>query len=168
MYKLSYKGESMSGGHFDYQDQHMNYVIDILIKDIKTDGQIDKWGDKHGFENPKAKLYAKQMVRRLKKLEKALHSYDWYKSDDTDEEFFIQEYENIYAKQIKDISQEEDSPTLLAPCPICGGIVDLLNVGEDYFVSCDTCHLEYAGDETESGVIAGWNKRVNNTNHKGE
>ena len=87
----------MSGGAFDYRDNELNYLQDLVAKEI---GYIEYCANDSEYEyNPKTLEYMKAIARDLGKLAKAMHSLDWFVSGDTSEEKFISDYENLYMEK---------------------------------------------------------------------
>ena len=105
----------MSGGHFDYEDQKLNYCIDQLKKDLRKAKKAVKPDDEYTYyfhyDNEQTFKIVKQMIKRAKKLRKALHEYDWFISGDTDEEFFLEKYKEIYKNKNKKTDGEAHYPT---------------------------------------------------------
>lgn len=156
----------MSGGHFDYQDgMHLEYILDILRKDIAKDGQTDEYGSTHGFNDYKAKLYTKRLISKLSKLQAVLHAYDWYKSADTDEVTFINKYEKIYPKEVN-YGKEEP----LELCPFCLkrdelhieselANPDKSNSDRHWHVECWRCNCDGPVGSTKEEAKRLWNSR---------
>jgi thymidylate synthase len=93
----------MSGKHFDYEDQRLNYCIEQLKKDLKRDKKrmTDEYGGSYQFEHKETRKVAKQLIKKVKKVRQALHEYDWFVSGDTNEEFFLEKYKETYHKKDK-------------------------------------------------------------------
>lgn len=62
MYGLKYKGEDMSGGHFDYAQFRFNDISDELEHLIlsNNDHTIDKYGDRTG------RFYSEETIEKFK------------------------------------------------------------------------------------------------------
>lgn len=86
----------MSGGAFDYRDNALFDVRDMVAREI---GYLE-YGGESWTEPTKAKTlyYMKNICHDLSKLGQALHALDWYLSGDTCEETFIEKYEELYNK----------------------------------------------------------------------
>jgi hypothetical protein len=91
----------MSGGHFNYEDSQLLGFADQLEQDIKFNDV--KFVDTihadspFGYQlQPETLEYVKLMVKDLRKLGKLLHEYDWFVSDDTSEERFLDEARALY------------------------------------------------------------------------
>lgn len=98
----------MSGGHFDYEDQRLTQCIDQLKKDlrkakkaVKPDSEYDTYY--FHYESKETFQFVKKLIKKAERLRKALHEYDWFVSGDTDEEFFLEKYKEIYQKKDKKV-----------------------------------------------------------------
>lgn len=88
----------MSGGIFDYRDNVLFDLKDMIAREIglyEYGGNNEDWRS----NNPKVIEYMKVICKDLGKLGNALHSLDWYLSGDTSEEEFISDYENLYMEK---------------------------------------------------------------------
>lgn len=85
----------MSGGAFDYRDNTIFDLKDMLAREIG----LYEYGCPDESYKPKdarTLTYMKLICEDLGKLGNILHSLDWYLSGDTGEEKFISDFENIY------------------------------------------------------------------------
>jgi hypothetical protein len=85
----------MSGGHFDYQESHLEYIAEQLEHDIEYndnsyDNPVIKEGSEHyGFElEPKTVKFMSTVVDQLRQLKIVLREYDLAISGDTCEKTF--------------------------------------------------------------------------------
>lgn len=88
----------MSGGAFDYKDNILFKLKDMIAREI---GYMEYGGNKENSnlpENPKVVEYMKYICNDLGKLGNVLHSLDWYLSGDTGEENFIKDFETFIIK----------------------------------------------------------------------
>lgn len=85
----------MSGGAFDYRDNVLFDLKDMVAREI---GLLEYGGNNEDWRsnNPKVIEYMKTICKDLGKLGNVLHSLDWYLSGDTSEEKFISDFENFY------------------------------------------------------------------------
>lgn len=83
----------MSGGYFEYKDFILGELADRIAPD--TDEQTEL-----------TEQYRRGIAQELRKLCKALHSYDWYISDDTSEEAFIEDMKRLGIKPVKRSKKE--------------------------------------------------------------
>ncbi len=104
----------MSGGHFDYQDQHaINDIIEILERDIKNNDvtykeklyEYDTWSctERHtyGYQwSPKTIEFIKNTIKNLRKIQTILHEYDYAVEGDSNIEDFEKNIENMKIKNI--------------------------------------------------------------------
>ena len=84
----------MSGGAFDYRDNVLFDLKDMVAREIG----LYEYGCADESYKPKDSrtlTYMKLICEELGKLGQALHSLDWYLSGDTSEEDFIKDYETI-------------------------------------------------------------------------
>jgi hypothetical protein len=84
----------MSGGAFDYRDNVLFDLKDMVAREIG----LYEYGCADESYKPKDSrtlTYMKLICEELGKLGQALHSLDWYLSGDTSEEDFIKDYEQI-------------------------------------------------------------------------
>lgn len=94
----------MSGGHFDYQDNRIEDMMDIIKHDIKYndvewnyDPETGESVDDYGFQHSKETIaILKKLLKDMKKVMDVLHAYDWYVSGDTCEETFLEEAKKYY------------------------------------------------------------------------
>lgn len=94
----------MSGGHFEYQDNRIEDMMDIIKHDIKYNDI--KWDynsetgesvEDYGFQHSKETIVIlKKLLKDMKKVMNVLHAYDWYVSGDTCEETFLKEANKYY------------------------------------------------------------------------
>ena len=85
----------MSGGAFDYKDNFLFDLKDMVAREIglhEYGGNNEDWRS----NNPKVVEYMKVICKDLGRLGNILHSLDWYLSGDTSEEKFITDFENVY------------------------------------------------------------------------
>ena len=85
----------MSGGAFDYKDNILFDLKDMVAREIG----LYEYGCADGSYKPKDSrtlTYMKLICKDLGKLGQILHSLDWYLSGDTSEEKFISDFENTY------------------------------------------------------------------------
>ena len=80
----------MSGGHFDYKDNRICDFIERIEDDIRLDDINDS-----PFKDEIIRV-AKLLIRDLHKVKDVLHSYDWFMSGDTGEEYFLNEAHKYY------------------------------------------------------------------------
>lgn len=85
----------MSGGAFDYKDNVLFDLKDMLAREI---GYYEYGGNGESYRevDPRAIQYMKAICKDLGKLGNILHSLDWYLSGDTGEDKFISDFENTY------------------------------------------------------------------------
>lgn len=85
----------MSGGAFDYRDNVLFDLKDMVAREI---GELEYGGNDEDWRSNNSKVieYMKTICKDLGKLGNVLHSLDWFLSGDTSEEKFISDYENIY------------------------------------------------------------------------
>ena len=84
----------MSGGAFDYRDNVLFDLKDMVAREIG----LYEYGCADESYKPKDSrtlTYMKLICEDLGKLAQVLHSLDWYLSGDTCEEEFIKDYEQI-------------------------------------------------------------------------
>ncbi len=84
----------MSGGAFDYRDNILFELKDMVAREIG----LYEYGCADESYKPKDSrtlTYMKLICEDLGKLGNVLHSLDWYLSGDTSEEEFIKDYEKI-------------------------------------------------------------------------
>lgn len=84
----------MSGGAFDYRDNVLFDLKDMVAREIG----LYEYGCADESYKPKDSrtlTYMKLICEELGKLGQVLHSLDWYLSGDTSEEDFIKDYEQI-------------------------------------------------------------------------
>ena len=84
----------MSGGAFDYRDNTLFDLKDMVAREIG----LYEYGCADESYKPKDSrtlTYMKLICEDLGKLGNVLHSLDWYLSGDTSEEEFIKDYEKI-------------------------------------------------------------------------
>lgn len=94
----------MSGGHFDYQDNRIDDMMDIIKHDIKYNdvewnynSETGESVDDYGFQHSKETIaILKKLLKDMKKVMNVLHAYDWYVSGDTCEETFLKEASKYY------------------------------------------------------------------------
>ena len=94
----------MSGGHFDYQDNRIDDMMDIIKHDIKYndvewhyDPETDQSTEDYGYQHSKETLdILKKLLKDMKKVMDVLHYYDWYVSGDTCEETFLEKASKYY------------------------------------------------------------------------
>ena len=81
----------MSGGHFDYQDNRIDDMMDIIKHDIKYNdvewsytSETGESVEDYGFQHSKETIVIlKRLLKDMKKVMDVLHAYDWYVSGDT-------------------------------------------------------------------------------------
>jgi thymidylate synthase len=100
---MSIGENKMSGGHFDYEDQRLTQCIDQLKKDLKRDKKrvTDEYGYCFLFEHKETRKIVKKLIKKVEQTKQALHEYAWFVSGDTNEEFFLEKYKEIYHKKDK-------------------------------------------------------------------
>lgn len=84
----------MSGGAFDYRDNVLFDLKDMVAREIG----LYEYGCADESYRPKdarTLTYMKLICEDLGKLGNILHSLDWYLSGDTGEDDFIKDYEKI-------------------------------------------------------------------------
>lgn len=84
----------MSGGAFDYRDNTLFDLKDMVAREIG----LYEYGCADESYKPKDSrtlTYMKLICEDLGKLGNVLHSLDWYLSGDTSEEDFIKDYEKV-------------------------------------------------------------------------
>ena len=84
----------MSGGAFDYRDNVLFDLKDMVAREIG----LYEYGCADESYKPKdarTLTYMKLICEDLGKLGNILHSLDWYLSGDTGEDDFIKDYEKI-------------------------------------------------------------------------
>lgn len=84
----------MSGGAFDYRDNVLFDLKDMVAREIG----LYEYGCADESYKPKDSrtlTYMKLICEDLGKLGQVLHSLDWYLSGDTGEDDFIRDYEKI-------------------------------------------------------------------------
>lgn len=94
----------MSGGHFDYQDNRIEDMMDIIKHDIKYNDvewnyntETGESVEDYGFQHSKETIaILKKLLKDMKKVMNVLHAYDWYVSGDTCEETFLKEADKYY------------------------------------------------------------------------
>ena len=94
----------MSGGHFEYQDNRIDDMIDIIKHDIKYNDvewnyncETGESVEDYGFQHSKETIaILKKLLKDMKKVMNVLHAYDWYVSGDTCEETFLKEAKKYY------------------------------------------------------------------------
>lgn len=91
----------MSGGHFDYAQYKIGYIVDEIEQLIYNNDSIEK--DEYGYE--KGKHYSteiielfKEAVITLKKAQIMAHRIDWLISGDDGEESFIERWKEDLSK----------------------------------------------------------------------
>lgn len=90
----------MSGGAFDYRDNVLTDLQDMLAREI---GFMEYGSNYTDYKyNEKTIRYMKTMARDLERLTKAMHSLDWFISGDTNEENFVSDYEKLYMERHDD------------------------------------------------------------------
>jgi hypothetical protein len=81
----------MSGGHFDYKQFDINYIVEEIENVIyhNEDETLDEWGNKKGnfFNNDTIEKF-KQAVIQLKKAQIMATRIDWLLSGDDGEDTF--------------------------------------------------------------------------------
>ena len=93
----------MSGGHFDYQDNRIDDMMDIIKHDIKYNdvewnynSETGESVEDYGFQHSKETLgILKKLLKDMKKVMEVLHAYDWYVSGDTCEETFLEKCKEV-------------------------------------------------------------------------
>lgn len=85
----------MSGGHFDYNEFHLDYLADQLEQDIKYNDIpwdkpiIDGEDELYGFQLEQKSIdFLKNTAQQLRQLKTILHEYDLAVSSDTCEKTF--------------------------------------------------------------------------------
>lgn len=87
----------MSGGAFDYRDNVLTDLQDMIAREI---GYMQYGSNYTDYKyNEKTVEYMKNIVHDLERLSKVIHSLDWFISGDTNEEKFISDYENLYMEK---------------------------------------------------------------------
>ena len=88
----------MSGGTFDYRDNVLFELKDMIAREIG----LYEYGctdESYRPKDPRTLKYMKQVCETLGVLGKVMHSLDWYLSGDTSEENFIEDYDNLVLKE---------------------------------------------------------------------
>lgn len=83
----------MSGGAFDYKDNILFELQDLIAREIG----LYEYGctdSSYKPKDPRTIEYMKMICGNLSKLANVLHSLDWYLSGDTGEDEFISEFES--------------------------------------------------------------------------
>ena len=81
----------MSGGHFDYNQHRINYIIEELELLIKTNGDKNEWGYCRNY-SPATLDKFRYTVKVLKWAYQAVHDIDWMVSDDTGEDTLAKDW----------------------------------------------------------------------------
>ena len=86
----------MSGGAFDYRDNTLFDLKDMVAREIG----FMEYGGEDGplIENKQVIEYMKRICTDLGKLGKVLHSLYWYLSGDTGEEKFLEDVQELYGE----------------------------------------------------------------------
>ncbi len=97
----------MSGGHFDYQESYLGYIVEQIEQDIEfNDIEYDhfkRMDTPYGFQHrPETIEYLKIMVDELNRLQKLLHEYDYAVSGDSSEERFLEQARSLYQRKMGD------------------------------------------------------------------
>lgn len=98
----------MSGGHFDYQQGYLIYIIEKLASDIRRSElakvcehpDADRWGYcPECLELPEnVEIHLTLLIKDLEQMYELLYSYDYYMSGDSDESRFLKLIEERYGK----------------------------------------------------------------------
>lgn len=97
----------MSGGAFDYRDNVLFDLKDMLAREI---GLLEYGGaedDNYAPKDPRTLGYMKVMCTLLGAFGKAMHSLDYYLSGDTGEDKFIADFEK-YMDEVRVHKPMED------------------------------------------------------------
>lgn len=94
----------MSGGHFDYQESHLEYIAEQLERDIEFNdveySESNAVDDHYGFQHqPETLGYLKLMTQDLYRLRELLHVYDYAVSGDSSEQDFLEKAKLMYGNQ---------------------------------------------------------------------
>ena len=77
----------MSGGHFEYKQYDIDYIVDEIEDLIETNDESDGWGYKRGYsEETLAKF--KEALTTLRRAAIMAQRIDWLVSGDDGEESF--------------------------------------------------------------------------------
>jgi len=93
----------VSGGHFDNEENYLEYIAEQLEQDIEfNDINYDSskpYDSPYGFQHkPETIGYLKIMVKELYKLKELLREYDLAVSGDTSEQSFLETARLVYPK----------------------------------------------------------------------
>lgn len=96
----------MSGGHFDYQENYLEYIAEQLERDIEfNDVEYDSSkpiDTPYGFQHqPETIEYLKIMADELHRLKELLHEYDYAVSGDSSIERFIGKARAVYRRETR-------------------------------------------------------------------
>ncbi len=83
----------MSGGHFDYNQFHIDAIADSIEYELEKQGKLDEDAFHDKIYNPThSEIVQKKMRKAVKYLKIAsvyAHRIDWYLSGDDDESDFL-------------------------------------------------------------------------------
>ena len=91
----------MSGGAFDYSDNTLFELRDMVAREI---GFYEYGDESYKPQDPPTLTYMKHICEDLCKLGNIMHSLDWYLSGDTGEEKFIADFE----KYMNDVNTHKE------------------------------------------------------------
>lgn len=87
----------MSGGAFDYRENTLNDLRDMVAREIG----FYEYGDSECYpQDSRTIKYMKSICTMLGYLGKVMHSLDYYLSGDTDEDKFIADYEKFMTNTV--------------------------------------------------------------------
>ena len=84
----------MSGGHFDYNQHKLNYIIDELEILILNNNKKDEWEYSHDFPDEVLEKF-KEAKEKLKVCYDMVHEIDWLVSSDIGVETFLKRWKEI-------------------------------------------------------------------------
>lgn len=82
----------MSGGAFDYRENILNDLRDMVAREI---GFYEYGDNEYSPQDKRTIKYMKSVCTMLGTLGKVMHSLDYYISGDTGEDKFIADYEKF-------------------------------------------------------------------------
>ena len=91
----------MSGGHFDYKQYSISYIVDSVEQLIIDNGQADEWGDRNDFSK-ETLIEFQAGIELMKKAAIYAQRIDWLVSGDDSEESF-------HARLKRDLKAIEDN-----------------------------------------------------------
>lgn len=82
----------MSGGHFDYKQYDIQYIVDCIEDELEKDTIKPEWEDitrwsGHRWTEATRREF-REAIKVLKKAKVYAHRIDWLLSGDDDEEYF--------------------------------------------------------------------------------